>query len=84
MTTRQDEPGGANFWTPEEDIYLARNFTGYAAIQKISRALNRSESAVTKRIATAMAGDGNKRLELEKQACLLHSLDLLKSGGMFK
>ena len=41
-------------------------------------------SAVTKRIATAMAGDGNKTLELEKQACLLHSLDLLKSGGMFK
>jgi hypothetical protein len=84
MVAKQRDRGGVNLWNTEEDIHLETFYTGYASIPEIARALKRTESSVAHRVAITIAGTGNKRQEDEKKACLLHSLDLMKSGGRFK
>jgi hypothetical protein len=74
---------GVNFWMPEEDKYMEENYRGYASIPFIAKNLGRTEKSVANRIAITISGGGGRRMEAEKQACILHSLDLLKSGGRF-
>jgi hypothetical protein len=74
---------GVNFWMPEEDKHLEENYTGYASIPIIAKTLARTEKSVANRIAITISGSGGRRMEEEKQACILHSLDLLKSGGRY-
>jgi hypothetical protein len=75
---------GVNFWMPEEDKYMEENYTGYASIPIIAQALSRTEKSVANRIAITISGNGGRRMEEDKQACILHSLDLLRSGGRYK
>jgi hypothetical protein len=75
---------GVNFWLQEEDKYMEENYTGYASIPIIAQALSRTEKSVANRIAITISGNGGRRMEEDKQACILHSLDLLRSGGRYK
>jgi hypothetical protein len=75
---------GVNFWAPEEDEYVEKNYTGYASIPIIAKMLARTEKSVANRIAITISGNGGRRMEEDKQACILHSLDLLRSGGRYK
>jgi hypothetical protein len=75
---------GVNFWMPEEDEYMEENYSGYASIPGIAKALGRTEKSVANRIAITISGNGGRRMEEDKQACILHSLDLLRSGGRYK
>lgn len=75
---------GVNFWMPEEDKHLEENYTGYASIPALAKTLGRTEKSVANRIAITISGNGGHAEEATKQACLLHSLDLLRSGGRYR
>lgn len=76
-------PGGVNYWTPEDERYLFTHCKGYSTIPKIAKALERTEMSVARRIAVVMnKRDGFDNLN-DRLACIMHSLDLLASGGRF-
>jgi len=70
-------------WTEHEDEHIEKNYSGAKSIVEIAKALKRTETSVAKRIAITVAGNGSgsKREEAQRCAAMLHSLDLLKSGG---
>ena len=77
------KPGGVNYWTPEEERHLFTHCKGYSTIPKIAKDLGRAEISVARRIALAMSKrEGAGNLE-DRVACIMHSLDLLASGGTF-
>lgn len=77
------KPGGPNFWSPEDERYLFTHCKGYSTISKIAKDLGRTELSVARRIALAMSKrEGFGNLE-DRLACIMHSLDLVESGGRF-
>ena len=83
---KADKPGGVNFWSDDDIRYLFANCKGYSTIPSIAKALGRTELAVARRVALAMSsrdGMGKQGKINERQACIMHSLDLMRSGGRF-
>ena len=83
---KADKPGGVNFWSNDDIRYLFANCKGYSTIPAVAKALGRTELAVARRVALAMStrdGMGNQGKVEERQACIMHSLDLMRSGGSF-
>lgn len=73
----------ARNWTEEEDKHLTDNYAGAWSIPEIAKALGRSDTSVVKRAAIIIAAKSDKRAEAIKRSCIMHSLDLLRSGGRF-
>jgi hypothetical protein len=80
---KAEKPGGPNFWEVEDERHLFTHCKGYSDIPKIAKTLGRTELSVARRIALAMSKrEGAGSLE-DRLACIMHSLDLVASGGKF-
>ncbi len=80
---KADKPGGPNFWEVEDERYLFTHCKGYSDIPKIAKALGRTELNVARRIALAMSKRESAGSLEDRLACIMHSLDLVASGGKF-
>jgi len=81
---KREKPVGVNFWEPEEEQYLWKNCKGYSTIPEIAKVLKRSQVSVARRIALAMSKRETSINLEDRLACIMHSLDLLASGGSFR
>ena len=71
-------------WLEHEDEHILDNYTGVESIPDIAKFLKRTEVSVAKRIAATINSNESESAQAQRQASILHALDLLKSGGRWR